>query len=194
VITASRCTGIASLALAAAIFVSPASGVGGRYTIAGGTAREQAQVRDALRASSFNWSAVPQTVTIEIERGAESTATPGKIVLDANLLDAGIFSWGVVQHEFAHQLDFLLFDDADRARLESILGGASWWPGGELAHGQLTCERFASTLAWAYWPSSANVMRPAAGSDEAGSATPAAFRALLDAILRAHEISPALRS
>jgi hypothetical protein len=189
VLAGSRCIGIAGLALAAMIFVSPASGVGGRYTISGGTARERAQVRDALRASSFNWSTVPQTVRVEIERGAGSHATPGQIVLDADLLDAGIFSWGVVQHEFAHQVDFLLFDEADRADLESILGGTSWWPGEELAHGQLTCERFASTLAWAYWPSPANVMQPpAGGGDEASSMTLAAFRAVVNRIVRAHEI------
>jgi hypothetical protein len=99
----------------------------------------------------------------------------------------------VVQHEFAHQLDFLLFDDADRAHLESILGGTSWWPGNEAAHGQLTCERFASTLAWAYWPSADNAMRPLAGSDEAGAMAPAAFRALVNRIVRAHQIYPVSR-
>jgi hypothetical protein len=185
-----RWIAIAGLALVAAIVVSPASGIGGRYTISGGTPREQTQVRDALRASSFDWSALPQQVSVEIKRGAGSYATPGQIVLDADLLDAGIFSWGVVQHEFAHQVDFLLFDDADRSRLQTILGGASWWAAGDLAHGQLTCERFASTLAWAYWPSPANVMQPAAGGDdEAGSTTAAAFRTAVNSIIRTHQIS-----
>ena len=31
---------------------------------------------------------------------------PGQIWLDASLLDSGRFSWGVVQHEYAHQVDF----------------------------------------------------------------------------------------
>jgi hypothetical protein len=65
---------------------------------------------------------------------------------------------------------------------------ASWWAADELPHVQLTCERFASTLAWAYWPSPANVMQPPAGGDEAGSVTPAAFRASVNGIIRAHQI------
>jgi hypothetical protein len=122
-----------------------------------------------------------------------SHAIPGEIVLDADLLNAGTFSWGVIQHEFAHQVDFLLLDDADRARLQAILGSSSWWPSDGLAHDQLGCERFASTLAWAYWPSPASVMRPVSRSDKAGSVPPAAFRALLDSIVLAHEIASILR-
>jgi hypothetical protein len=186
--------GVAGLAIAAATLVSPASGAGGRPSITDGTAREQAQVRAALKASSFNWSVVQQAVTIRIKRGVASHAVPGEIVLDAKLLDAGTVSWGVIQHEFAHQVDFLLLNDADCARLQAILGGSSWWPGNGLAHAQLGCERFASTLAWAYWPSPASVMRPASNSDEAGSVVPAAFRALLDSILCGHEIAAFSRS
>jgi hypothetical protein len=182
-----RLLGIAVLALAAAVLVSSASAAGRRLTIAGGTTREQSQVRAALEASSFDWGVLPQLVTIRIERGAPSSAIPGGIVLDANLLDAGTFSWGVIQHEFAHEVDFLVLDDADRARLQAALGVSSWWPADGLAHAQLGCERFASTLAWAYWPSRANVMRPASTSDEAGSLAPAAFRSLLNRILHAHE-------
>jgi len=185
---AERWIGFVCLTTAALILVSPASGAGGRYTIDGGTAREQAQVRDALETSSFDWSVLPTPITIEIARGEGSYAVPGKILLDADLLDAGRFSWGVVQHEFAHEVDFLLLDDADRTRFLAVLGGLSWFPSGVLAHGLLTCERFASTLAWAYWPTPDNVMRPTSSEDEAGSVPPAAFRALLANILRAHEI------
>jgi hypothetical protein len=183
-----RWFGIAVLAVVAAVLVSSASAAGRRLTIAGGTTREQSQVGAALRASLFDWSVLPQPVTIRIKRGAASSATPGEIVLDASLLDAGSFSWGVIQHEFAHEVDFLVLDDADRVRLQAALGASSWWPADGLAHPQLGCERFASTLAWAYWPSRANVMRPASTSDEAGSLAPAAFRTLLDSILRAHQI------
>jgi hypothetical protein len=144
--------------------------------------------RSVQRSGRACWSVLPQPVTIRIKRGAASSATPGEIVLDASLLDAGSFSWGVIQHEFAHEVDFLVLDDADRVRLQAALGASSWWPADGLAHPQLGCERFASTLAWAYWPSRANVMRPASTSDEAGSLAPAAFRTLLDSILRAHQI------
>jgi len=186
---AARWIGFVSLTTAALIVVAPARGVGGRYTIDGGTAREQAQVRGALDSSSFDWSVVPTSITIEIARGQGSYAIPGKIFLDADLLDAGRFSWGVVQHEFAHEVDFLLLDDADRTRLQATLGGVSWFPSDGLAHGLLTCERFASTLAWAYWPSPDNVMRPTSSADEAGSVSPAAFRALLATIFRAHRLT-----
>lgn len=184
----SRWLGIAGLGVVvAAILVSPASSAGRTLSIEGGTVREQSQVRAALDASSFDWSVLPQTVTIRISRGEASYATPGEIGLDANLLDGGTFSWGVILHEFAHQIDFLVLDDADRARLQPLLGGSSWWPTDGLPHAQVGCERFASTLAWAYWPSPANVMRPASKSDEAGSIAPAVFRTLLKSIIRAHQ-------
>jgi hypothetical protein len=41
---------------------------------------------------------VPATIVIHIVRGVESRATAGEIWLDADLLDAGTFSWGVIQH------------------------------------------------------------------------------------------------
>src|SRR2546423_475427 len=110
-ISTPRWFGIAVLAVVAAVLVSSASAAGRRLTIAGGTTREQSQVRAGLRASSFVWSVLPQPVTIQIKRGAGSSAIPGGIVLDASLLDAGTFSWGVIQHEFAHEVDFLVLDD-----------------------------------------------------------------------------------
>jgi hypothetical protein len=162
---------------------SAARAAGGDYRVYGGTAAERAQVAAALNASSFDWSIVPAQIDVRIARGSGSYATPGQIWLDADLLDAGRFSWGVVQHEYAHQVDFFCLTDATRARLQPLLGGQTWWdpPTGEFVpHAQLTAERFASTLAWSYWPSSENVMRPLKPTDESAAMPPAAFRALLE--------------
>lgn len=164
-----------------------ARAAGGRYTFDGGTPREQAQVRSALAASAFDWNLVPGRIVIHIARGLPSSeAAPGEIWLDADLLDAGAFSWGVVQHEYAHEVDFFLLDAASRAALNARLGGRDWC--GEVAnlkHGDHGCERFASTLAWAYWPSPLNCMRPESAQDEAGAMTPAAFRTLLHRLIAA---------
>ena len=180
-----RAAGVALAALALAGGSAPlASASGGQYVFSGGTPREQAQVRAALDASSFDWNLVPRVITIQIARGLDSSALPGLVMLDADLLDAGRLSWGVVQHEYAHQVDFLVLDDADRARLTAALGGSSWWQTSAAeAHADLTGERFASSVAWAYWPSGDNVMRPASARDEAGSLPAASFRALLTQLL-----------
>jgi len=174
-----------TLALAAAaLALAPAAlAAGGTYVFAGGTPGEQAQVVQALRASSFPWGVVPETVTIHIERGVPSRALPGAIWLDADLLDAGRFAWGVVQHEYAHQVDFFVLRDEQREPLHALLGGAAWWGDGLLAHGALDSERFADEVAWSFWPSPDNVMRPESAQDEGGRVAPAAFRAALAAIL-----------
>jgi hypothetical protein len=101
------------------------------------------------------------------------------------LLDSGAFSWGVVQHEYAHQVDFFLLDDAARAKLDSALGATTWCYGDApvLQHSQYGCERFASTLAWSYWQSSLNSMSPSDVGPESAAMKPAAFRALLAGIL-----------
>src|SRR5437868_4702167 len=166
---------------------APAAAAGGRYVFDGGTVAERAQVSDALAASAFDWSIVPATVTIHVARGATSSAAPGEIWLDADLLDAGAFSWGVVQHEFAHQVDFLLLDDADRASLLRFLGGDTWCYGGPspLPHAAYGCERFASTLAWAFWPSPQNCMRPSLSQGETSTLPAAAVRAFVRSILPA---------
>ena len=170
---------------------APAAAAGGGYVFAGGTQRQQAQVRLALDASAFDWSLVPTTITIHIAPGLQSEATAGNIWLDANLLNARRFSWGVVQHEYAHQVDFFLLNDAKRALLETALGGKDWCygvPG--LAHAQYGCERFASTLAWAYWPSSDNSMKPVSATDESAAMAPAKFRTLLAALIGAPNTVP----
>jgi hypothetical protein len=168
-----------SLVLLASIFAAPAYAGGGHYTFDGGTKAQRATVTAALQASSFNWNLVPQTIQIHLAPGAPSQATAGFISLDANLLDTGTMSWGVVQHEYAHQVDFFLLGDPQRAELLVSLGGTSWWQNGGLPHGQLASERFASTLAWAYWQSPQNVMKPTGPNDEAGAVSPATFRQLL---------------
>ena len=154
---------------------------GGNYTFDGGTRAEQAQVRAALNASSFNWSLVPGRVVVHIGRGGGVPhATPGEIWLDAGLLDAGRFAWGVVQHEYAHQVDLALLTDGMRARLHQLLGGSAWWGA---AHSSSDCERFADALAWAYWQSPDNVMRPESASDEGGQVSPDTFRTVLGTLL-----------
>ncbi len=99
---------------------------GGNYVFDGGTAYEQQQVRQALAASSFNWSVIPGTITVHITPDFTSEAIPGAIFLDPELLDSGEFAWGVVQHEYAHEVDFALFDDATHAALTTQLGATAW--------------------------------------------------------------------
>jgi hypothetical protein len=159
---------------------------GGSYTASGGTAAERAQVKAALDASSFDWGLIPATVRVHVARGIDSYSTRGDVYLDADLLDSGRFAWGTVQHEFAHQVDFFLLDDAKRAAITAGLGGSDWCYGVQgLPHAAYGCERFASTLAWAYWPSPDNTMRPESAKDEAGAMAPAAFRALLARLIGA---------
>jgi len=174
------------VALAALAASGTAVARGGTYVFDGGTAAEQAQVRAALGASSFDWSLVPAQITIHIVRGIPvAQASPGQIWLDAALLDTGRFAWATVQHEYAHQVDFFLLDDADRATLERALGGLDWCYGVPLPHADYGCERFASTLAWSYWESPDNALRPRSPADEAGGMPPAAFRALMSQLLGA---------
>jgi hypothetical protein len=170
---------------------APALAGGGDYTFAGGTAKQQGQVKAALDASSFNWSLVPTQIVVHIAPGIASEATVGNIWLDSNLLNSGMFSWGVVQHEYAHQVDFFLLDDAKRQVLTTALGGSDWCygvPG--LAHAQYGCERFASTLAWAYWPTAANSMRPSSAKDESGAMGPVKFRQLMGIMIGAPTAAP----
>jgi hypothetical protein len=173
-VTPLRLAALPLLALALCAVPPASAAAGGRAAFAGGTAAERAQVKAALGASSFDWSRLPP-VTVHIGNVGASYSTPGDVYLDAGLLDSGRFAWGVVQHEFAHQVDFFLLDDSDRARLLPQLGAADWWNGQD--HATLGCERFASNFAWAFWPVAANAMRPRSLSDEAGSIPPAAFRA-----------------
>src|SRR5882724_13446431 len=113
-----------ALLVAAACLAYPTatSGAGGSYTFDGGTKKERETVVAALRASSFDWSVIPGPIAIHIVEGEPSRSIPHEIWLDADLLQAGEFAWGVVQHEYAHQVDYLLFDETQRTLLLKLLG------------------------------------------------------------------------
>ncbi len=173
---------IAALALG---HVGAARASGGTYHFDGGSAYERSQVRQALAVSRFNWSIVPADITIHIARAVDTHSVKGNIYLDAGLLDAGQFSWGTVQDEFSHQVDFFLFTPSIRAQLQSALGAKAWCyenPAFQ-AHADQGCERFTSMVPWAYWQSKNNAYRPASKTDESASMQPAKFRALLDRLL-----------
>ena len=181
----------AVILLGTLIFSSNAFAAGAKLGFTGGSSAERTQVTRALAASSFDWSLLPTRVTVHIGRDLESEAAPGEVWLNGTLLDAGRFSWGVVQHEFAHQVDFQLLSVDARDRFALLLGGSAWCRDSvALAHADYGCERFASTLAWAYWPSANNCMKPTSGSDESAAMTPAAFRAALAEALQTQALKP----
>jgi len=164
-------------------FAPAAHAAGGRYVFDGGTRAQRGQVTSALRASSFDWNLVPGRIVIHIGNGVSSHAVAGQIWLDGGLLGTGRFSWGVVQHEYAHQVDFGLLSDPMRAQLQPLLQDGAWC-GSIDQHAQLGCERFADLLAWAYWQSPDNVLKPESATDEGGQISPAAFRAALRALIQ----------
>jgi hypothetical protein len=176
-------------------FAQSALAGGGSYAFSGGTPQEQATVHSALEASSFSWGLIPRTITFHIGTYGVSYSTYGQVYLDATLLDSGRFAWGVVQHELGHQVDFFLFDNAKRAQMLQLLGGKDWCysvPG--LEHSDYGCERFASTLAWAYWQSPDNSMKPTGPKDEAGFVPAARFRAVLTQLIGAPVVAQAANS
>ena len=187
--TAARYLILAALLAALALPGSAAAVLNGPITINGGNAYEQTQVRAALRISAFDYTPVAARITVVIARNIPSSdaSSNGVVNVDANLLDAGEFSWGTVQHEMAHEVDFLYFSDADRAQLFSALGGGSWWyTAPMLAHGDYGCERFASELSWAFWSDTQqNSMRPVGVRDESNEMPLAAFRTLVNQLLAA---------
>jgi len=174
-----------ALVLTCALAWSTSAAAGpGSYTVSGGTPTQQQQVRLALDASMFPWSA--DTIAVTIARGITTSSVPGAVWLDSDLLDAGVFSWAFVQDEFAHQIDYLVLTDRDRSALNRALRGRVWChvdlPG--LPHASYGCERFSSTFVWAYWQNSANAYRPRSRRDESAAMAPAAFRALLEPMLK----------
>jgi hypothetical protein len=162
-----------------------AQAAGGNYRFDGGNASQRTQVREALKASSFNWNLVKAQITIHIQRGIDSHAVAGEIWLDADLLDSGRFSWATVQDEYAHQVDFFLFTPEIRVQLEAALGAKAWCyeDGSVQAHGEQGCERFTSVLPWAYWQSPDNAYKPDSKSDESAAMAPAKFKALLSRLI-----------
>jgi hypothetical protein len=149
----------ASLAVALALSLAGAArAASGDYALDGGTTAEQAQVTLALDASAF----------------------------DSDLLDTGEFAWGAVQMEYAQQVQLLRLDQRARAQLTEALGAKDWCyalPG--VAAQDEGCERFAAALAWAYWPSAANAMKPQGPGDWSAQLPAEAFRALLARLLAA---------
>ena len=173
---------------ALALALAPAAlAAGGHYVFDGGTAAEQSQVTQALQASGFDWNLVPVQVTIHIARGIPlSYSTPGQTWLDASLLDSGSFSWGVVQMEYAQQVQYTALSPQAQTELIGALGAQQWcYDDPSLPRGDNACERFAATLAWSYWPSADNSMRPAGPSDWSASMSPRAFRTMLSQLIGA---------
>ena len=190
---------LVTLALAltvGSVCISPALASGGRYTVVGGTARNAAEVKKALNASRFDWSLVPQQITIHVVPGKEASSTPGHIWLSPELLASGPFAWGIVQHEYAHQVDFFLLNDTKRGFLTKTLGADVWCHEvAGLRHDHYGCERFASTLAWAYWPDARNALRPLSAKDESAAMKPAPFRALLTTMISISDpFAPAVKN
>jgi hypothetical protein len=177
-------------------FVPAAHAGGGKYVFSGGTPKQQATVSAGLEVSSFDWGLIPRAITIHIgPYGGDTYSTYGNVYLDQKLLETGRFSWGVVQHEMGHQVDFFLLDDAKRAQLLKLLGGKDWcYSISGLKHSEYGCERFASELAWAYWQSPDNTMRPTAPSDEAAAMPVALFRLVLSQLIGAPSTAAALTS
>jgi len=174
------------LAIAAAALVMPATALagGGNYSFDGAKPAERSTVRAALNASSFDWGIVPEHVTIHVGEYGASHSTPGDIWLDRNLLGAGRFAWATVMDEYAHQVDFHILDASARALLQQKLGGSAWcYEAAGVAHSANGCERFASMIAWAYWPTKDNAYRPASPTDESASMRPAEFRTLLSSLV-----------
>lgn len=188
---------VVAIALAALLVPAVASARGGSYVFEGGTPKQQAKVRVALEASSFDWGIVDRTVMIRLRKGADTSARRGEIWIDTDLLSSGVFAWGPIQHEYAHQVDFFLLDDADRTHLNRALGGRTWFPDGGLVgfrrgadHADFGSERFASTLAWSYWQVSENSLKPTSAKDESAAMEPSRFRQLLERILGARNPAP----
>lgn len=154
----------------------------GGYSFDGGTPLERATVRSALAASAFDWNVISGHVTVHIKAGG-CDAAKGQIWLDPGMLAYGRDAWGVIQHEFAHQVDFFVFDNQTRLKLTRLLGAKAWWPGDEsFRHDEYGAERFASTLAWAYWPSPHNILFRYAHA-EATAMPVLKFRRLMDALI-----------
>jgi len=174
------------IAVLAAAVVLPASAqaAGGDYVFDGASRTERSTVRAALNASSFDWNVVPKQVTVHVGRYGTSHSTPGHVWLDRGLLASGRFAWATVMDEYAHQVDFFVLDPARRALLQQRLGASAWcYEVSGLAHNAHGCERFASMIAWAYWPSKDNAYRPASAADESAAMPAGEFRALLTAVV-----------
>lgn len=168
---------------------APAAASGGNYAFEGGSAEARAQVRAALRASAFDWSIVRERITIRITDCGCAGAVPGIITLDEDTLVRSPYgrryAWGIVQHEYAHQVDYFVLRYRERKRLRRALGGRDWcYRNPALDHDAHACERFAGMVAWAYWPRPGNIQRPSADHGTR-ALSPAAFRGMLSDLIGA---------
>jgi hypothetical protein len=157
--------------------------------IEGGSPETQETVRAALNASSFDFNRVPAQITIKISRCGCAGARPGVIVLDeAVLSDTSLgsrYSSGIIQHEYAHQIDYFLFQKSDRAAVRRTLGGQDWcYEVARLGHDEHGCERFADVFSWAFWPAKGNMLRAEAKAI-APKMTPKKLRAFVNRLLAA---------
>jgi hypothetical protein len=74
-----------------------------------------------------------------------------------------------------------------------LVGGKDWcYSVSGLEHSDYGCERFASELAWAYWQSPDNSMKPGGPTDEAGRMPVAQFRAALTQLIGAPVVTEPL--
>jgi len=115
-------------AIFALLLPANADAHGGSYTFSGGSEAAQSEARNALEASAFDWGLVPETVTLQIIDCGCAGARPGVVVLDETLLEATpygrAYTWGIVQHEYAHQVWWFALDDEQGGVLQDTLGGA----------------------------------------------------------------------
>ena len=175
---------LAAVIAAAVVLPASAHAAGGDYVFEGASAKERATVRAALNASSFDWGVVPKQVTVHVGAYGVSRSTPGHLWLDRGLLASGRFAWATVMDEYAHQIDFFVLDPARRALLQRKLGASAWcYEVAGLDHSAHGCERFASMVAWAYWPSKDNAYRPASPADESAAMPAGEFRSLLSTVV-----------
>jgi hypothetical protein len=157
---------------------------GGNYGFEGASRAERSTVRAALNASSFDWGIVPDRITIHVGAYGVSRSTPRHIWLDRGLLAAGRFAWGTVMDEYAHQVDFLVLGEPHREVLQERLQASAWCYEREgVAHSANGCERFASMVAWAYWPSKDNSYSPDSNVDESAAMPAPEFRRLLSTMV-----------
>jgi hypothetical protein len=168
-------------------FAGTAQAAGGNYVLEGGSPEAQETVRAALNASAFDFSRVPAQITIRITSCGCAGARPGLIVLDETVLtDASLgdrYSWALIQHEYAHQVDYFLFEEADRTAVRKALGGRDWcYEKAGLAHDAHGCERFADVFAWAFWPARKNILRSDAKTF-APDQTPSQLRVFVNSLL-----------
>jgi hypothetical protein len=176
-----------STVLAFSLLLLPASAKagGGNYVFEGAKPAERSTVRAALNASSFDWDVVQARVTIHVGAYGVSHSTPQHIWLDRRLLAAGRFAWGTIMDEYAHQVDFLVLDAPHREVLQQRLRASAWcYERAGVSHGANGCERFASMVAWAYWPSTQNSYSPRSSSDESAAMPADEFRRLVDSLVK----------